>query len=267
MSSEVLSSDAKIKQEPSEGISNSQAETGPLSSPLSSPPSSPPVVKADASQEMQSATRKRSHEEMNAAPADVNDSSSTAIGDIDTASIQHKQGSSVTISSVTIKPSTAAHTMPPPPAPTSGMLPPSQKPPRSGQGPVNMQSSQLKTDKATDGSSTEQSKDPNPNDSIKDDGEVSDSSMLSDPRDRIEDFDWDDLQHRYHDKIDQLNATEGSIMNEFNNLCDVCMCDSRLSTLLTSVQYFSIWTQAGSNREVDRTFKRYAILRLRTCQW
>ena len=225
MSPDALSSDAKIKQEHSEGISNSQLETGPLSSPLSSPPSSPPILKEDASREMQSPTRKRFHEEMNAASADVNDSSTIAVGDVETASTQHKQGSSETSSSVTTKPSTAAHTMPPPPAPTSGMLPPSQKPPRSGQGSTNSQSSHVKpskADQATDGSNTNQSKDPDPGDYMNDDGEESDSTMLSDPQDRIENFDWDHLQHRYHDKVDQLNATERTIMDEFNALCDVC---------------------------------------------
>ena len=49
------------------------------------------------------------------------------------------------------------------------------------------------------------------------------SPTLSDPQDKIEDFDWNDLQQRYHDKIAQLDAMEHSILGEFGKLCDVSL--------------------------------------------
>lgn len=52
------------------------------------------------------------------------------------------------------------------------------------------------------------------------------SPTLSDPQDKIEDFDWNDLQQRYHDKIAQLDATEHSILGEFGKLCDVSLPQS-----------------------------------------
>lgn len=54
--------------------------------------------------------------------------------------------------------------------------------------------------------------------------EPSDSPMQdAEPQDQIETFDWDAHSHRYHTKMDELNAKENGILNEFNDLCDVSL--------------------------------------------
>lgn len=70
-------------------------------------------------------------------------------------------------------------------------------------------------------------------DDEEDDVEQPDSPMLdSEPQDQIEVFDWDELQRRYHEKMEQLNATEDGIMNEFNSLCDASRPTSMLFSML-----------------------------------
>ena len=228
MSSGPLSTEVKTSCEAEGEKQISQASTermnSPTSCPKSSPPSSPPVVKKEAQQVMPSATRKRSHEEMNAQSSAVNDSSSTAVRDADGEHAQSKQDPNGIASAATVKPSTQAHTMPPPSAPVSSMLPPSQKPPRSGQGLANSQNSQAKPsklEKASNEGPAKQGQVTDPDEDVDEDGISLNSPTLSDPQDKIEDFDWDDLQQRYHSKIAQLGATEQNILTEFGTLCEV----------------------------------------------
>ena len=214
--SDAVENSNKIKLEPS---------TERNSSPRSSPLSSPPVVNSDASQEMPSATRKRSHEDMSTESADVNDSSATAVGDVDA---QTKQDMSSNVASGTVKPSTSAHTVLPPSAHTSSVLPPSQKTPRSGQGSAQSQDPQPLPSTVANAKGRKGSRDSGSNDSMNEEPESPDSLAMSDPQEKIEDFDWNDLQQRYHDKIAQLDATEQSILAEFGSLCDVSAVRPRL---------------------------------------
>jgi hypothetical protein len=45
------------------------------------------------------------------------------------------------------------------------------------------------------------------------------SPPISDPEEKIEDFEWRDLESRYHSKVEELNAKEADVMFEFNSLC------------------------------------------------
>ncbi|KAK3709275.1 hypothetical protein LTR37_011013 [Vermiconidia calcicola] len=230
------SGDEEVKVEATEP-STERAEEASVS-----PPSSPPVAKEDISQDMPPATRKRSHEEMSIVPEETEDSSATAIGEVEAATSQSKQANTAADPSSTFKPSTQAHSMPPPQIPASSMISSSYKPPRSGQGTVSAQSSQAQPAKpgSTQHDAAKQQKPiSDVSDESSDDTVESDSSQ-ADPQTKIENFDWQDLQKRYHDKIAELDATEHNILGEFNSLCD----------------YFSVWAQTGSHREVDRSFKR-----------
>ncbi|KAI6856426.1 hypothetical protein KC319_g6731 [Hortaea werneckii] len=66
------------------------------------------------------------------------------------------------------------------------------------------------------------------------------SELQSEPHDRIEDFDWDELRRRYHSKMNEITAKEHSILNEFSSLCE----------------YFGVWAQASESHEVGRSYKR-----------
>ncbi|KAF1989583.1 hypothetical protein K402DRAFT_349509 [Aulographum hederae CBS 113979] len=60
------------------------------------------------------------------------------------------------------------------------------------------------------------------------------------PGDKIEDFDWDDLERRYHDAIKERDDDEHRMYQEFQKL----------------MEYFQVWAQTTSNHENDRSFKR-----------
>ncbi|RMZ66652.1 zinc finger fyve domain-containing 19 [Pyrenophora seminiperda CCB06] len=67
----------------------------------------------------------------------------------------------------------------------------------------------------------------------------------SDPADRIVDFDWEDLHHRYHEAMKNCHGEEAALMQEWENLMD----------------YFRVWAQSGHEHETGRTYSR---LRTRT---
>ncbi|KAI7267856.1 hypothetical protein KC345_g7837 [Hortaea werneckii] len=66
------------------------------------------------------------------------------------------------------------------------------------------------------------------------------SELQSEPHDRIEDFDWDDLRRRYHSRMEEITVKEHSILDEFSSLCE----------------YFGVWAQASETHEVGRSYKR-----------
>ncbi|KAK3054456.1 hypothetical protein LTR09_004725 [Extremus antarcticus] len=148
------------------------------------------------------------------------------------------------------KPSMQAHTtttMGPPPPPASNQSLASQKAPPSCQGsgkppettsdkgePAKIAPTQIPDSShdtyhsATQGTDTREDTDP-----------LSPSEM-SDPSERIEDFDWENHETRYHKKMDEFRNSENEIIDEFQSLC----------------QYFNVWAQAGADHEVERSFKR-----------
>lgn len=241
------------------------AEDLPASnSPRSSPPPNDDnddnitAVNAD-----RSIDKKRSHEQMNADSQDVFPSSATMAGNELTSTPCATASEQPTIESV--KPSTAAHTSMGPSmhknssrAPSTSMRPPysriplSQNTPPSGQGlqkPATLPTrpSNPDSEPAQKPLSPRRKETPEPE-------ELADS--LTDPEESIEDFDWTALRERYHDTITKLDQRESEAMKEFAQLCEVC-CNTPFSIhRLTSRQYFTVWSNAGGSREVDRSFKR-----------
>lgn len=232
MSSEPVKNEVHLPREPSSaqdqststGVERMQSTT-PQSSPLSSPPSSPPVVKQRGSEdEMPPPSRKRSHEDMRDERENAIKSSATAVGDVDLTASQVKPSDSQTDSSATALHNIPANTsMAPPPNPTLNMQPPSQKPSRSGQGTVRTQTQQSHTsqpEKASNDTMSKLVEDSGSSDTIPDDGESAGTATPSEPQDRIEDFDWEDLQRRYHSRMHELNDEERAIFDEFDALCN-----------------------------------------------
>lgn len=186
-------------------------------------------------------TRKRSQEEMNGKAMKTQEpDSGTIVDNTDAASTQIKQDKNEPSSlSSTLKPSGSTSSMLPPPLPASSST--SQKPPRSGQGSTaSTQSSQPRDTEAkdvTDAPATTQKADNEATgDDSTDNDEASepDSPELSEPYERIEIFDWNELQQRYHDKTSQLHSEEAGIVDEFHGLCDASLHPLRNFTLLTA---------------------------------
>lgn len=69
--------------------------------------------------------------------------------------------------------------------------------------------------------------------------EESDEDDL-DPAHRIDDFNWEDLHHRYHEAVKVCHGEEAALMEEWESL----------------MTYFRIWAQSGHEHETDRTYSR-----------
>ncbi|EME79444.1 uncharacterized protein MYCFIDRAFT_102187, partial [Pseudocercospora fijiensis CIRAD86] len=70
--------------------------------------------------------------------------------------------------------------------------------------------------------------------------EFSDSADEAFPEVALRGFDWNDLQHRYRARMDELNREENKVLEDFNRL----------------IGYFSIWADVGSGQELHRGSKR-----------
>ncbi|KAF2739262.1 hypothetical protein EJ04DRAFT_519761 [Polyplosphaeria fusca] len=72
--------------------------------------------------------------------------------------------------------------------------------------------------------------------------EMEQELMSSDdnPSEEIENFDWEDLESRYHTAMEQCHANEKDLMNEWADL----------------IKFFKIWADAGHTQETNRTFSR-----------
>ncbi|KAF5850024.1 hypothetical protein GGP41_005440 [Bipolaris sorokiniana] len=72
--------------------------------------------------------------------------------------------------------------------------------------------------------------------------EESDEDDL-DPAHRIDDFNWEDLHHRYHEAVKVCHGEEAALMEEWESL----------------MTYFRIWAQSGHEHETDRTYSRCVL--------
>ncbi|KAK4550020.1 hypothetical protein LTR36_002987 [Oleoguttula mirabilis] len=189
--------------------------TSPRSSPPlgSSPPVAKPVNREDA---MPLPSRKRSREDMRGDGEHVAETSATAVDDSDLRPSQVKPSDSQVDTKIT-----PAHNMLPPKPPALSMLPPALRPPHSGQGTSKPQAQQPQApiaSKASEKAAESTQEQPNSDDTIPDDDLSAGSSTPSEPQDRIEAFDWQQLQQRYHEKMHELDADEQAIFAEFNSL-------------------------------------------------
>ncbi|TKA21919.1 hypothetical protein B0A50_08567 [Salinomyces thailandicus] len=218
----------------------------PQTSPLSLP-SSPPVIYQGSNLEMSSAGQKRSGEQMQDDFAAV-DSSATVTGDtVDLSASQDKPSSSQVNKAGVVAPSTAAHSsaMLPPATPKTGMAPPPKIPPQSKQSAQKEQKVQpapaAKPSWDAEAASMPTDQEQAESDTtIPDDEDSSGSETPGDPNDNIADFEWGDLERRYHKKMTDLDTNEHKIMGDFNALCS----------------FFAVWAETSRTHEVDRSFKR-----------
>ncbi|QDS68296.1 hypothetical protein FKW77_010660 [Venturia effusa] len=64
--------------------------------------------------------------------------------------------------------------------------------------------------------------------------------MDIDPKEEIQMFDWENLQQRYHQMIEEQGLAEDQLEEEFSKL----------------INFFTIWLETTRSHEVDRSFKR-----------
>ncbi|KAK1058574.1 hypothetical protein LTR74_013297 [Friedmanniomyces endolithicus] len=237
---------------------DSTMETGEQS-PMHSPASSPPVeMPTNAKKEAAQLSRKRSHEDMSASNDAIRDSKTDRPNEPDHNKLPNSQLGKPATEPPKIPPPT---TMPPPAGkPASTMAPPSSRPPQSGQG--------SQTAQTTHTAPTQQQTAPKPitpshqraNESseatIPDDASSDGISTPSEPHDRIAEFDWTDLERRYHRRMDELGATEHQSYDEFNQLCDVHNLHQAHDWNADDAQFFGVWAATSQVHEVDRSYKR-----------
>ena len=207
--------------------------------PLSSPPR---IETEEPTQSGESVAKKRSHVEAVFTVEEPALSSATMSGEA---------GTQYSTAREMIPPSTAAHhnlsppssmfassgtvepsTMLPPKRPASSMLA-SQKVPTSAQRlaktePASLQPAQPQPDPKADRPF---------NDMLSEENEEGESDSTSDsadvPEEAIDEFDWQDLQHRYHERMKELNYEEQRVMEHFQSLIEVRLFVSSLVTVLT----------------------------------
>jgi hypothetical protein len=177
-------------------------------------PISPP---GDETRPLQS-SKKRSSEHLNDAE-DIPPSSKTMVGD---SSSQQAEIARM----VSTQPSMEAHnkTIPLPPLfnATSRATPP------SGQGHAGGQSSSSRTMRSDETSkpSVDTTENAQKDHNGSDDSSNSSSSTISpatEPDEKIVDFDWIDLEQRYHDKMHELDDKEDETFNQFSALIQACV--------------------------------------------
>ena len=74
----------------------------------------------------------------------------------------------------------------------------------------------------------------NDHDSADAESESEDEDEESEPADRIDDFDWEDLHHRYHEAMKNCHGEEAALMEEWENLMDV-RCSSAVVVAIANV--------------------------------
>ncbi|KAK0795969.1 hypothetical protein LTR02_003854 [Friedmanniomyces endolithicus] len=226
---------------------------------MHSPASSPPVeMPTNAKKEAAQLSRKRSHEDMNASNDAIRDSKTDKSSEPDHNKLPNSQ-----LGNPANEPSKAPTptTMPPPAGkPASAMAPPLSRPPQSGQGSQTAQithagpTQQKKASKPI--APSHQRADEGSEATIPDDASSDGVSTPSEPHDRIAEFDWTDLERRYHHRMEGLGATEHQIYDEFNQLCDVHNLHQAHDWNADDAQFFGVWAATSQVHEVDRSYKR-----------
>lgn len=78
----------------------------------------------------------------------------------------------------------------------------------------------------------------------------------SDPKEPIDDFDWDELEKRFHGKMIECRHVEEEIYEEFNNLLEVSHRNFCFMVTINAMQVYNAWASAISGHESDRAHKR-----------
>lgn len=222
--SSPLSDDSEVLLATEEEKSDCHLVVDDADSPAPSPSNSPPLKEEqpDTKAANFASSRRRSHEDTSTASEHVDQKSQSAMNE--------PQANPVKVQGLEKTPelpnhdtaSVAAHAIPPPPA-AGQMPPPSMRPQRSRQGSRTNPHPEPIAKAAEGPAETSQQRDPSGEDAMSDDVGMCESTTFGEPREQIENFNWQDLEQRYHDKMGQLNAEENDIMVEFDQLCNVSL--------------------------------------------
>lgn len=72
------------------------------------------------------------------------------------------------------------------------------------------------------------------------DDESDDEVDNTEPGDKVQAKDWEELEHRYHDMIKKCQGQEEQLAREFDSL----------------MAFFKVWSEAGAQQETNRTYAR-----------
>jgi hypothetical protein len=218
--------------------------------------SEPASHAADVNDKSQNVSRKRSYDETIKSENGPQDTSTTA-----SPHVEPLQDVSHPIDQQILDPD--KEKMPPPGVEATQQVDSSQWPPQSGQdsqAPRTAQtgSTQFMAELNTDAQEGKLAKDKaaTVETALRDRTESNASSSANDPETELEEFNWIDLEERYHSRMKEIEVEESAMMLEFGNLCNVSLSANIAMSSAYPFQYFEIWAQAGSQREVDRSFKR-----------
>lgn len=177
--------------------------------------SSPPLPNTDqtAIEEPSAMNKKRSHDEIDIKDENMFASSATMVGDPASSAVPPKPADQ----SNSTKPSTSAQIMLPPPVPNSSMNAPFATTPTSAQISLRPELSKPGSAKPT---LEHRQKAPSPEPESSPEMDDVDGAP-SGPHDQIKDFDWRDLDQRYHNKMNELDQQESDALSEFQHLCQV----------------------------------------------
>lgn len=207
--------------------------------------SSPPLL--DVKPDRSNANRKRPHESMDAKAENQFASSATMTGDPASSMVPPKQPNQ--------SPSDKFDAMPPPKLPPTSSALPFSTAPTSAQIPHKPDSNKPEPDQPAPAKPLAEEKAPQAEREAT--PETDDpSGSPGEPQDPIEAFDWRDLEERYHDKMIALTKQEQAAMQEFGDLCQVWPLLRDCSQSAHLAQFFAVWSDTGSRREIERSFKR-----------
>lgn len=219
------------------------------------PPSSPPVYEkqeqmAPQSQEMPpptapaSKTRKRSRGESVDVAIRVPDSSATTADDIDPLASQDKERDSTTDSTATVMQNQRL-------ARSSQQAPPSAQPVETSQ----RQRTTARAEKASKTAPSRPAQEEIRNEASE---PYSDLTTASNdpglPEDPLEDYDWSELETRYHDRMSEMHATEEQIFRDLNDLIAVKL--SLLVSTRTSANISTVLRSMGRRWRPQRDGSR-----------
>ena len=84
---------------------------------------------------------------------------------------------------------------------------------------------------------------------------------VSDPKEPLENFGWDDLEERFCKKMEECEKAEKELEGEFNEWLQVCQGPYRNGVEPTDyVKVFKAWSSVTSVHEPERAHKRYCGL-------
>jgi len=86
------------------------------------------------------------------------------------------------------------------------------------------------------------------------------SALTYDPKEQIEDFNWDDLEAKFCKDIEKCENEEQRLNEEFNVLIKVSCFQYALDDCSRSLKYFDVWSKSMHAFDSERATKRFVTI-------